>query len=134
MLAFDVRQVLEGFAQDHVYLEPLVTDRLSVGIAVWKAGTADHQRPHAEDEVYCVVSGRGRIEVGRERTAEGEAEGAGEGIEDRAVEPGSVVYVAAGVPHHFHSIEEDLRVVVLWVPPHRGQETQRPAPSEIPRP
>jgi mannose-6-phosphate isomerase-like protein (cupin superfamily) len=126
MLAFDVRQVLEGFGQDHVYLEPLVTDSLSVGIAVWKAGTADHQRPHAEDEVYCVVAGRGRIQVGREGDAEG--------LQERAVEPGSVVFVAAGVPHRFHSIEEDLRVVVFWVPPHRGQETQRRPPSEIPKP
>ena len=117
MLAFDVREALRGFDRDHVYLEPLIADHLSVGIALWKAGTADHQRPHDEDEVYCVVAGRGRIEVG-----EGEAK------QDRAVEPGSVIYVGARVPHHFHGIEEDLQVVVFWVPPHRGQDTPREAP------
>jgi mannose-6-phosphate isomerase-like protein (cupin superfamily) len=39
--------------------------------------------------------------------------------ENRPVGPGSVVYVAAGVEHHFHTIEEELRVLVFWAPPHR---------------
>jgi hypothetical protein len=26
--------------------------------------------------------------------------------------------VATGVEHRFHSIEEDLRVLVFWAPPH----------------
>ncbi len=38
--------------------------------------------------------------------------------EDRAVKPGSLVFVAAGVEHRFHDIEEDLRVLVFWAPPH----------------
>ena len=48
-----------------------------------------------------MASGRGQIRV------------AGE---DRGVQPGSVVYVAAGVEHRFHSIEENLKVVVFWSP------------------
>jgi mannose-6-phosphate isomerase-like protein (cupin superfamily) len=110
MQAFDVREALRGFNQDHVYLEPLIAASLSVGVAVWRAGTRDGQSPHEQDEVYCVLAGRGRIRVGEE---------------DRAVEPGSVMFVAARVPHYFHDIEEDLQVVVFWVPPHRGQETPR---------
>jgi len=39
------------------------------------------------------------------------------------VVPGSVVFVGAQVPHYFHDIEEELRVVVFWTPPHRGRET-----------
>ena len=38
--------------------------------------------------------------------------------EDRDVKPGSVVFVATGVEHRFHDIEEDLRVLVFWAPPH----------------
>jgi len=36
--------------------------------------------------------------------------------EDRIVQTGSVVYVAKNVEHHFHSIEEDLTVLVFFAP------------------
>jgi mannose-6-phosphate isomerase-like protein (cupin superfamily) len=91
-------------ADGHGYLDLLASDLLSVGYAVWPAGGIDRQQPHGEDEVYHVVSGRGSIRV------------AGE---DRPVGPGSVVYVAARTEHRFHSIEEELRVLVFWAPPHR---------------
>jgi mannose-6-phosphate isomerase-like protein (cupin superfamily) len=90
-------------ADGHGYVDFLASDKLSVGLAIWKAGSIDRQQPHKEDEVYYVVSGRGAIRV------------AGE---DRAVRQGSLVFVAAGVEHRFHDIEEDLRVLVFWAPPH----------------
>lgn len=83
------------------------SDTLSMTIAFWPAGGEDPQEPHAEDEVYYVASGRGRIRV------------AGE---DSDVHAGSVVYVAAGVEHHFHSVEDDLEVVVFWSPPRTPYE------------
>jgi mannose-6-phosphate isomerase-like protein (cupin superfamily) len=52
-----------------------------------------------------VISGRATIRV------------AGE---ERVVKAGSLVFVAAGVEHRFHDIEEDLRVLVFWAPPHRA--------------
>jgi mannose-6-phosphate isomerase-like protein (cupin superfamily) len=39
---------------------------LSLGLSVWPAGLPDEQRPHAEDEVYYVVEGRGRLQVADE--------------------------------------------------------------------
>ncbi|HET7420649.1 MAG TPA: cupin domain-containing protein [Candidatus Dormibacteraeota bacterium] len=87
----------------HGYVDFLASEKLSVGLAIWKAGSTDRQRPHREDEVYYVISGRGTIRV------------AGE---DRPVREGSLVFVAAGVDHRFHDIEEDLRVLVFWAPPH----------------
>jgi len=90
-------------AEGHGYIDFLASDKLSVGLAVWPAGSADHQQPHLEDEVYYVISGRGVIRVADE---------------DRAVEAGSLVFVATGVEHRFHDIEEDLRVLVFWAPPH----------------
>ena len=90
-------------AEGHGYVDFLASDRLSVGLAVWPAGSTDHQRPHEEDEVYYVISGRGAIRV------------AGE---DRPIQAGSLVFVAAHVEHRFHSIEDDLRVLVFWAPPH----------------
>jgi mannose-6-phosphate isomerase-like protein (cupin superfamily) len=87
----------------HGYLDFLASEKLSVGLAIWPRETTDGQRPHREDEVYYVISGRATIRV------------AGE---DRAVQAGSLVFVGAGVEHRFHEIEEDLRVLVFWAPPH----------------
>ena len=92
-------------ADGHGYVDFFASDKLSVGLAIWRQGKPDRQQPHLEDEVYYVISGRGAIQV------------AGE---DRPVKPGSLVFVATGVAHHFHSIEEDLRVLVFWAPPHKG--------------
>jgi len=89
--------------QGHGYIDFLASDNLSVGLAVWPAGSTDLQRPHHEDEVYYVIGGRGTINV------------AGE---DRPVKAGSLVFVAAEVEHRFHDIEEELRVLVFWAPPH----------------
>jgi mannose-6-phosphate isomerase-like protein (cupin superfamily) len=72
-----------------------------MGLYVLPAGGTDPQNPHSEDEVYYVVSGRGKIRVGDE---------------DRPVQAGSVVYVAKTVEHRFHSIEEELRVLVFFAP------------------
>jgi mannose-6-phosphate isomerase-like protein (cupin superfamily) len=36
--------------------------------------------------------------------------------EDRAVQAGSIVYVAKNMEHRFHSIEEELTVLVFFAP------------------
>jgi mannose-6-phosphate isomerase-like protein (cupin superfamily) len=90
-------------ADGHGYLDFLASTKLSVGLAMWPAGATDRQQPHGEDEVYYVVSGRGSIHVDQD---------------DRTIQAGSLVFVAAGVEHRFHDIEEDLRVLVFWAPPH----------------
>jgi mannose-6-phosphate isomerase-like protein (cupin superfamily) len=91
-------------ADGHGYVDFFASDKLSVGLAIWPMGKPDRQKPHSEDEVYYVISGRGLINV------------AGE---DRSVQPGSLVFVGTGVDHRFHTIEEDLRVLVFWAPPHK---------------
>ena len=91
----------ERRASGRRYLELLRVPALSLGLYGLPAGGEDPQSPHAEDEVYQVVRGRATLRV------------AGE---DRPVGPGSVVYVAAGVEHRFHGIEEDLEVLVFFAP------------------
>lgn len=83
------------------YLEFLRVDALSAGLYRLPAGGVDTQQPHSEDEVYYLVSGRGAIRVGDE---------------DRAVEAGSVIYVKANDEHRFHSISEDLTILVFFAP------------------
>lgn len=87
------------------YLEFLRVPALSMGIYHLPAGGTDGQRPHREDEVYYVVKGRGMMRVG---------------AEDRAVGPGAVVFVPAAVEHRFHSIEEDLTLLVFFAPAESG--------------
>jgi mannose-6-phosphate isomerase-like protein (cupin superfamily) len=88
--------------------------RLSLTVVRWLAGTVDDQTPHAEDEVYHVVRGSGRITVAGETAPVG---------------PGSIVYVAAGVEHRFHDIAADLEVLVLWAPPRRVPADRQPPPT-----
>jgi quercetin dioxygenase-like cupin family protein len=38
------------------------------------------------------------------------------GEEDRRVQAGSTIYVAARIPHRFHAIEEDLELLVFFAP------------------
>jgi len=96
---------------EHTYVDFLRKEMLSLGMSVWPAGGEDAQQPHTEDEVYVVMAGRGTIRVASE---------------DRAVRPGSVVYVGARVEHRFHSVTEDLHVLVFWAPPYRSR-TDAPA-------
>jgi len=84
-----------------LYLEFLKVPDLSMGLYVLPAGGTDPQSPHTEDEVYYVVSGRAKIQVADE---------------DRDVEAGSMIYVARNVEHRFHSIEEELQVIVFFAP------------------
>ncbi len=90
-------------ADGHGYIDFLASNELSVGLAIWPVGATDRQQPHREDEVYYVISGRGVIRVSHE---------------DQELKAGTLVFVGAGVEHRFHDIEEDLRVLVFWAPPH----------------
>ena len=102
MDAFELADVeLRRRAQGVRYREFLRKPTLSAGLYVLPAGGTDPQQPHGEDEVYLVLRGRARIRGGEE---------------DRAVEPGSVVYVPARVEHRFHDIREELSVAVFFAP------------------
>ena len=88
-------------AAGRLYEEFLRVPDLSAGLYVLEAGATDPQSPHTEDELYYVVRGRGRITVGDEV---------------RDVVPGSLVFVAARVPHRFHDIVERLEILVVFGP------------------
>ena len=92
------RQALSGAP----YLEFLREPTLSMGLYVLPAGGEDPQEPHGEDEVYYIVGGRAWLDVDGD---------------DQPVTPGSIIFVPAGTPHHFHKIEADLSVLVFFAPP-----------------
>jgi mannose-6-phosphate isomerase-like protein (cupin superfamily) len=89
-----------------LYLEFLRLPGLSMGLYALPAGGRDPQQPHTEDEVYYVVAGQAEMMVGDE---------------SQPVGPGSIVYVAAGVPHRFHTIAEELKILVVFAPAEYSQ-------------
>jgi mannose-6-phosphate isomerase-like protein (cupin superfamily) len=102
MHSFEIAELIaEQQQRDQEYLEFLKVPDLSVGLYALPAGGADGQAPHTEDEIYYVLSGRAAILVG---------------TENRDVSAGSLIYVPANVEHRFHSIVEDLRLLVIFAP------------------
>jgi mannose-6-phosphate isomerase-like protein (cupin superfamily) len=75
------------------------TSTLRTGLYVLPVQGVDHQGPHAVDEIYHVFSGKAVLDIDGE---------------NHPVEPGAVLYVRAGVPHHFHSVTEPLKVLVFF--------------------
>lgn len=106
--AFDLTRLQdEQLRRARRYFEFLRVPALSAGLYRLSAGAPDPQRPHAEDEVYVVLAGRACISLG-------------EPGRDETLGPGSLVFVPAGLPHRFHSIEEELSVLVLFAPAERA--------------
>jgi len=68
---------------------------------VLAAGSEDLQSPHGQDEIYYVVSGKATLWVNGEETP---------------ATPGAILYVAAEADHKFHSIEEELTLLVFFAP------------------
>jgi len=102
MHAWEIDEVeTERAARGVLYHEFLRVPDLSAGLYVLEAGATDPQSPHTEDELYYVLRGRAQVTVGDE---------------ERAVESGSLVFVAATVFHKFHDITERLELLVFFGP------------------
>ncbi len=83
------------------WVEHLRGPDLSCGTYFIPAGGTDGQDPHTEDEIYVCTAGRATL-----WTPTGTC----------AVEPGTVVFVAANEEHRFVDVEEDLTVFVVFAP------------------
>src|ERR687898_2903913 len=71
---------------------------LEVGVYVLVAPEPDRQQPHADDEVYVVLEGRGTLEVADDSFD---------------VQPGNAIFVPAGAEHRFVGYE-GLSVLVIF--------------------
>lgn len=102
MNVFTLSDVMAAREQSgELYHEFLRVPTMSVGLYQLAAGATDPQEPHTEDELYYVMQGQAQIQVDKEHTA---------------IKAGSMVFVAANVDHRFHSITEDLTVLVFFAP------------------
>jgi mannose-6-phosphate isomerase-like protein (cupin superfamily) len=91
----------ERAAKGKLYLEFLRVPAMSAGLYVLPKGGTDPQKPHREDEMYYVVRGRGRMQIGSEHAE---------------VRAGSVIFVEAEAKHRFYDIKEELEVLVFFAP------------------
>ena len=86
-----------------------VFKRGSLLVEIYAPRGTDPQRPHARDEVYIVVAGRGEFVNGGER---------------HPVAPGDFLFVPAGVVHRFENFTEDLIVWVIFYGPEGGEAAE----------
>jgi mannose-6-phosphate isomerase-like protein (cupin superfamily) len=111
MQVFELNRLIHQRADSNKpYLEFLKVSDMSMGLYVLPVDGIDLQSPHTEDEVYYVVSGKAQIKVADE---------------NRAVQAGSIAYVAKNVEHRFHSIEEELTVLVFFAPAEYSNKEQK---------
>ena len=84
-----------------LYHEFLRVPAMSAGLYILPADSIDPQQPHTEDEMYYVISGKGKFFYDGE---------------DVDVGAGLTLYVPKQIEHRFHSIEEDLMIIVFFAP------------------
>lgn len=82
-----------------------VFDRGDVRVELYAPRGKDEQRPHERDELYIVVAGEGHFRC------------AGT---DVPFAPGDLLFVPAGMEHHFEEFGDDLVVWVILFGPHGG--------------
>jgi mannose-6-phosphate isomerase-like protein (cupin superfamily) len=100
--AFELAELLaRRAASARPYLEFLRVPHLSAGLYVLPVEGVDAQTPHTEDELYLVLSGHAQLRVGEV---------------SRPVAPGSLCFVKAHEVHAFHSVTEELRLLVVFGP------------------
>ena len=83
------------------YFEFLTKKSMSAGIFTLKTKDSDIQSPHSEDEIYYAIKGKGMMTVG---------------AEEHEIRPGAVIFVGKNITHKFHSVEEDLSLLVIFAP------------------
>ncbi len=78
----------------------------TLDLEIYAPKGTDLQQPHTRDELYIVVSGRGRFFVEGKRFE---------------FSPGDALFAAAGEVHRFEDFTEDLLVWVVFYGPEGGE-------------
>jgi len=101
----EARTHIPGPAGEHAF-QFLKRGSLDVRLAAAPRVAPTESTPHAQDEIYAVVRGRGVLFH--------------DGWRDR-FEAGDLLFVAAGVEHRFEEYSEDLAVWVIFYGPQGGE-------------
>lgn len=89
------------------YLPFFENDTLTAGLYELAAGEEDRQPVRQRDEIYLVTRGAAILRAGDKVFPAG---------------PGGMFFVAAGVPHRFEDITEDLQVMVFFSKAPHGKQ------------
>ena len=84
----------------------MVLQRGTLDIALSLPLVPKQQTPHAQDEIYFIIRGRGMLMHDSKRDP---------------FEPGELLFVAAGIEHQFEDISEDLAVWRVFYGQHGGE-------------
>jgi mannose-6-phosphate isomerase-like protein (cupin superfamily) len=98
---FEIAELTAKTSPDRRYYEFLRIPAMSSGVYVLPAGATDRQSPHQEDEIYYAVRGKAKLRIGDQESS---------------IQAGSVIFVEARAEHRFFDIEEDLVLLVAFVP------------------
>lgn len=100
LASFDLQEMVSALDESGRPWKSIMNgENVLTGIYKLKAGAKDGQSPHKTDEVYYVVSGKGKLRVGEEVVEAKE---------------GSILFVKANAVHQFFDITEDLVMVVFF--------------------
>ena len=99
----DARAGIPGPAGEH---SVSVLQRGSLNLKLSLPVAPNQQTPHAQDEIYVIMEGRGVLFHDGKRDA---------------FEPGDVMFIAAGTEHNFEDFTEDLAVWVVFYGPTGGE-------------
>ncbi len=97
---FDLFELKQQKSNDDVsFQEFLNAESMQCGLYHLKKGSTDMQTPHDEDEMYYVIEGRAKLQVGDT---------------EQVAKPGTVLYIKASEQHSFFEIEEDMTLLVIF--------------------
>lgn len=99
----DARGRIPGPAGEH---SVSVLQRCTLNLKLSLPVAPNKQTPHAQDEIYVIVEGRGVLFHDGKRDT---------------FEPGDVMFIAAGTEHNFEDFTEDLAVWVVFYGPEGGE-------------
>ena len=99
----DARRRIPGPAGERAVL---VLQRGTLDIKLSQPVAPNQQTPHAQDEVYVILRGHGVL--------------VHEGKRD-AFDAGDLLFVAAGIDHHFDDFSEDLALWRIFYGPSGGE-------------
>ena len=99
-LDFDINDYVEKISKGNSFFHTFINrSSLAAGLLVLKPGEQDTQEPHQSDEVYCVISGDGYLQ-----------------IQNKAypVSSGKVFFVAKNTKHYFFGNTKQLQVMYFF--------------------